>query len=940
MKCVDKFVVSAGAEITYETILAEPNLKSLSTVERGNIATQSRSEMKTCLATNQKNNIRSKNGMIDLDSCKEKITSKLTKQVATASLSQTLLETFPDSPSKPANRTLREKITEENTLILERCLSARPSNQCTDEFKRNSTAAILMAKVRETAKDTLKNEIPFELRGYEQSFETCNKTAKEVDSCAITFLAAATKLLASKSLSALNSNLDLAGIQKELNACVDNIPEKQFGQNYLDQIQACSNQIYIHAAPLILENEVHSFAKTLLTEAQEKPIIEKLIKHDFSLCLSSNPTDQRKNTCIMLTMKNMGKELAKILLPIRFDDAFADKGLAGYKITPTIRKSFIETTLLTTNLCIDSKVNSAEPGILSQQLNSCFKDSIRVLASFIAKTQLSANLGESDKEKKIIADFQGDFARCLDESDGASVDIDAFTKATTTCSNKMASTYTKKIATISLQRTIEEKLPQTSDMSAEDITRLNSMREIVSKKLGTIFDVCISKSGATDPCVEELKAEGTKEIAVASGRLAAFQAMHTDQVPTVLLEVEANLRKCIDAKIDSDACVIDYSKNTTIKIGSLVVDLSLADALGKKSYTAAKKEIDALKERFTSCINNIKRNRPDEAFERDSKRCRDDLQNGAVALLQSQIKDWIGRPNDSPNAKMLKERISFTIPCLDKVLPSSPLEEKALQNIDSEGMLENITKLLGNMIDDDLEGAGLDLDAVLKSLVEDMHNAIKTDTIRKKLVANLVDKHLLDKLMITIVRNNVAEGLAKLAPQDRLPPLLFDQLVARKNIASIFSGATMDRIRPIIAKQLIEPMLVQGKSMKSPELEAANHLLKVKAVEELVNAPTFGDLIVRNAIQSSIQKTINGLEIKKRIVATIILDSDWEKYRHSNKGIEAETYIKQNLMMPEFSGEEVPPQEKANRKAKAEKLVFAALCDDILLNLACKAIKR
>ena len=134
----------------------------------------------------------------------------------------------------------------------------------------------------------------------------------------------------------------------------------------------------------------------------------------------------------------------------------------------------------------------------------------------------------------------------------------------------------------------------------------------------------------------------------------------------------------------------------------------------------------------------------------------------------------------------------------------------------------------------------------------------------------------------------------------------------------------MERLRPLLVKTVLEPILVQGKSMNSPELKTAQKILKRDIAEVMLKHQEFGEMLMDSFVQQGIDNT-GGIT---RFFGELWYGKkafQWSHVKNTTHGIAAATYIREQILRPKFLGEEIHEEEMKRRLNRANELVRTAV---------------
>ncbi|NUM89728.1 MAG: hypothetical protein HUU37_11025, partial [Bdellovibrionales bacterium] len=300
-----------------------------------------------------------------------------------------------------------------------------------------------------------------------------------------------------------------------------------------------------------------------------------------------------------------------------------------------------------------------------------------------------------------------------------------------------------------------------------------------------------------------------------------------------------------------------------------------------------------------------------------ASRCAERLQSEAVSLVQGRIREWVAEPSDTEVDRRLADLFISGVPCLDGLMP----QEEHVSSVAESSLKATMTVIVKSLKYD--PGKSMEqLPGVLAGLITDLQK-LGSEQARRNLVDNLVRSGMLDQIIKSIVRSTLIDTLKSSA--DALDPKLVQSLTSRATLDLVFADAEqMGRLRTMVAKGMLEPMLLQGASLDSPVVTAANNEVKREVSMQLVNSDHFGSAI----IGFTVQQKIDAMGGFTRFFARVLYGEnslDWQKVRATPLGRTAEAYIRDAVLKPKFFQEPISQEEEAIRMAKAEEMVTAAV---------------
>jgi hypothetical protein len=315
----------------------------------------------------------------------------------------------------------------------------------------------------------------------------------------------------------------------------------------------------------------------------------------------------------------------------------------------------------------------------------------------------------------------------------------------------------------------------------------------------------------------------------------------------------------------------------------------------------------------------------DESFSQSLLRCGADLEAAALRYFQEELRRELRRePAANDQATFLRDEAAAALPCLRAVMPKGAYAEDALENIDPEGLLDAVGRLAGNYINYDAARAHDDFTAVLAQLREDLKSAGGAEA-RRNLLELLVSRGMVDQLLRSLILSDVRQAIADLPNEDQLPADVVAALVRPEVLEAAVSGEKITEFRPLLVKEILGPVLLEGASLKDPGPAAAKILLREKIGQALLDSEAFGDALTRHVVQTQIDAKTSVLS---RFFGRTFLgysSFDWDTARQTEAGQKAEAYLREMVLRPKFLGETLSPEETQRRRDEASRLIQESL---------------
>lgn len=442
ISCVDILTSEAGGLATQSLIANKQAVKDqFSKSEVASIANEYNQKFRKCADDLIAKNIR-KNGMIDIDSCKNTITNQVTYRV--------LLKTLTNNSSSSLKGKLSNNIDKANKVAKESLDKCWDNNAKTSEIDKCAKSAIInFAKYVGELKLNL--AVPNDLEG---------KSKVVSDSM----------------------NLLISCMEKQIPNNVTSAP------NAGDKVTTCSNKVTRETARKVATLKIESTFKNKISKKDTDDFIAKYINDEFMKCLTENPTDELLASCPdKLTIAATDK-----VLTAQLNSTITDKPSLSYAIIRTALKTKLMgeiTSCLKTkkgeekDACTDELFKSADRAIvlaygraeasfqltatklptkfdpieekfeacvntnlrgkeLSTYLDECNKEYALSFAKTLGEIKLNDVLekalgsNEFKKKEEILNNLIGKYNNCIDALKAYSME-DKFTERITVCTKEL-----------------------------------------------------------------------------------------------------------------------------------------------------------------------------------------------------------------------------------------------------------------------------------------------------------------------------------------------------------------------------------------------------------------------------------------------------------------------------------------------------------------------
>ncbi len=877
MNCIDDLVSNTGSLIVQDKVTTTPAITSMfPAAEVKKLSVEKSAQFKKC-AAEQKAKGAKKDGMLDIGPCENTVTNEITYKV--------VAETFRDTArtSIKDDKTLATKVGNEGVALIDKCW----------DNKQTATA-------REAC---LKKSIVT----YSQSVAT------------IKLDGAIPKAMPGRDNLSKNSVLDLSKcLDKELPT---NISESN---DLTKRLGICTGKLTKNVALKVADYQIRDTAKGNLSEKDTDDLVDSLVSQEFAKCIGDSPDDETLEKCSNALTIKAAKHIAEISF---HKEVYAylesSGGLAALKLDKATVTKFLTDLNKSNRECIDQKVK----GPAMDQVNSCIKGSVKKIAYFFGDLKFNQSVGDMykgrDGDKKLVEDqFKKDLGACLDTKNGKEFSIGDYTKNLYTCSDKVAGSTTLTVGEDQINNALNSYL---KDRPGVD---LKPKREALKAELIGNFKKCMATAAVQSKCTDSLLKESTKSIVIAYGKVETKAQLNADRAPAAIRPVEDAFIACTDSDLAGEAlskhldeCTKNFALSFAKELGTLKLNYLLKQTLGTVDYNKQKSAIDDSIAKYTACLDDLKQYKMSEGLTDKLSVCTDGLTGRGLAIVRSNINTWMSSDQKDAATVMLKNEFATFLPCLSALLPASPYTQQLQTNIDSS--VKPLAVLLAHYIEYNPDNAKQTLQGIISKLSVDLNDVAKTQQAKIDLLDFLYQSGGLDQFLKAIVRGTVKDAVAGMSEKD-VPADLKAVLLNKQSFEDIFNTPEGNRIKDAVMEKILKPTLLDNADLKGVAYKANMDAIKENVIRLLVNAPSFGE----KAISMTIQGKMNDMGgFTKFVVKNFIggKDSlDWEKVRRTPAGIEAEAYIKEQVLIPKFKGDADPEKEKAAMK-KAEDMVTTAV---------------
>lgn|GEM_PF-5138411 len=783
VQCGDKLIAAAGSELAAEAILEDGRVKSYfpESADRMRIAGAGRDAFARCMAENEKKKLRDANGTLRTDNCEIFVKMETARVVATEVLRQTVEKNMAGASIEE-----RARQTKDSGEALALCWnSTKPESE-------NATCLRSVAKkiAASIAREKLGRELPKDVAERDPAFR--DRLLKNFEGC-----------------------------------LEEKLPQNLFTDTNADiAAESCAAGIYREAALQVAESKVRaalaSVSDQIPNSSAMDALIDSFVKKAFAECLGERPDTARLESCSLKLQKNVASAIAQALLPFKVDE-FIRKGggLEAYGLNPASRQELLNSVITAHKTCLRTTVKSTKSDESGKEIDACFKTTIRDLALRLGALEVErmAKANAINVTSPAFAELKNDFAKefgaCLDEKKDASIPLDDYLKNMEPCQAKISKSLTVKIAKAELAKVIGEVFTENSRAPE---------REQLEARLVAGFDTCMEKASdanAREACVKKLKADATLALVRVGVEGKALKEL--GEVPEDIRQLGQQLESCVAGGGASDDCSRRYLKGATVSLAKKILQKTLSDMAA--DYNAIAPKLKGVEQALETCVEGVS-GAVDQNFLKAVESCgttyaNDGLDVAIKALSETPPAPGPGnlpglatatRPEKDMTEKELSEMMSRAMLCLNGQL--SPDTENSLDSIDPESMEAELLKLIGGYVSYDLKAAQGNFEGVLAKVAEDL-KAAGPEAARRKLLDELVKGGMIDQLLRAMIRGELERSLAALPEIKKPPEALKAALLDKAALDKALSTEVLEKVRPLMSSQVLEPVLVDGKSLRS-----------------------------------------------------------------------------------------------------------------------------
>lgn len=874
-QCADQLIGQAGGEIAAAAVMNNEHVKKyFSTAkERQALAKVGKEQFLECVAGNRSAGRRDDSGNVRTDNCVRQVRLETARSVVHGLIANNLGKMEDIKPEQ------RQQIQSSIGKKIDGCWDSKGTDEKNNACMKDGIESLVGA----VAEIKLASKIPPALNAREPKLRS--QLVESVEAC----------------------------IRRDL---PDDV---MHSSDAAERVDGCAAKLLREAALKVADFELRQVIHGKSSdEKAAEALVEKLVGQDLAACLGHSPTDAILTKCTTILKKNAAYSVGELLFKEEFDRFVAKNGGNGaLQISVLDRQRFLTGTLAGHRQCLEEKVKSDEGVDLA--VDTCFKSSIHQLAGYLGKLafQKSSREHVSDPAEltAISGRFQADLSLCLQEKAAPEFSLNDYIANIDVCANRLAGIYTLELGTQQVNHALETNLSGPA---------LAARRMSLQKSLNESFSGCLAtakEEAQRDTCVDKLKREATKEVAIIAAREQTVSLLNGGKVPAEFDGAEKKLQKCLNDGTDPDICARRHAQNVAKILGSLKLKVSMASSLGEQSYKDASRTIASLESDFFACVDGLPGQKPDAPFLKALKECGEKMEAQGISFAQRNLSELLDAPGTSALGIELRQDAANAIPCLGPILPSGPVNEEALQKIRPEGILQAVAKAIGDYIDYDVKTADKHFDEVLGRIITDLE-AAGPIRARRNLLDLLIKGGMTDQLLKSMVRAQVRKALAGLPAEERLSAELQNTLMDPATLDAALPEAVLAQLRPFMADNLLKPLLIDGKTLNDPQLKAKMKELEQKVALVLLDSQAFGDRLVAGAVQQQINTETSGVT---GWFGSWIYSYDWNQLRETPDGRVAEAYVRDNIVKPIVTGQRLPPEEIRAHRTQAAALVKRAV---------------
>lgn len=623
-------------------------------------------------------------------------------------------------------------------------------------------------------------------------------------------------------------------------------------------------------------------------------------------CWNNDQSNQSRESCLRKTILSF----SEVIATAKLDDAIPDDIKVKKTLTANALKdlkSCLEKNL-PTNIS-EAKNLNAQTGLCSNRLTVSLAQ--KVAAESIRAKAAEQNMSETATNQLIKTLVDQKFMGCIGSSPSDDK-LDA-------CSGELKKNAAITLASSQIRANAEGKVtPAETD-------------KLVASLVNQKFASCLGNNPSDaklNDCVGDLTKSATRSIVLAYQKKQIKEQLNADFTPSKLKPVESDFIICTEKDYPADKvskamdeCTKNFALGFARSLGELKLNSLMKSVLGTNGYDEQKTNLDAILGKYNECLNDLKKFSMEDGLLDKLNFCTDGLQRRGVNFVSSTVNTWMSSEQKDAATIMVKQEFANFIPCLSGLLPASPYSQQLQKNVDSA--LKPVAMLISQYIEYSPENAKRTLDEISRKLSSDLKDVASNPASRKEMIDMLYNNGALDQFLKSMVRAQVKQSFDAM-PESDLPSELSSSLLSKENFDKIFASAEGKAIKDMVMDKILKPVLMEQASLKSPLMEAGMDSVKDRVVKMLVYSPNFGEEIIK----TSVQNKINDMGGFTRFFAKAIYGKDalvWEKVRMTEKGKQAEEYIRANVLLPKFNGESKPADQEKRINEEAEKLVTAAV---------------
>lgn len=716
------------------------------------------------------------------------------------------------------------------------------------------------------------------------------------------------KLLNTATIKAQFSKLELDKLANDKAAqfkkCTDDLIKRNVRVDGMLDITVCENAIVNDVTYQVMIRTFKNSAKDMVKDPEMVSMVSDAGKKALDNCWNDTQSQKGRDACIKSSVIVFAKHVASLKLDAAVPGSMSNK------------KMVINNSLNSLKECLEKSLpnNISEATDTDARIAECSDKLTKNVALTVADAEvrntLKGKMTNAEIDKVIAKHVTKDFATCLGQKPSdKQIDI---------CSDNLKVAVSEKVLDLNISQYL-------ADRPGVDLSKRRS--EIKSNLIENLKS-CLKSSKNKDGCTDELQKDADRKIVLAFGRTELSAQLSTDEVPSKIKPIESEFLDCTKSDLKGDAlskhldeCNKKFAIEFARTLGDIKLKYLLGKAIGTEELAKQDKELNAIVGRYNQCLDKLYQISMDDGLTDKLAICTTELERHALGLVRSNLNNWMSTEQKDATTIAVKNEFAGIIPCLSVLMPSSPYSQ-SLQN-NAESVLKPVAALMAQYIEYSPENARLSLKEIISRLARDLNETGGTDKAKAGLLDLLYKNGALDQFIKSMVRGKVKDAFATLSEND-LPKELRDMLVTKENFDAIFDTPEGKSIRDFVHETILKPALIDGAEMSGPAVKTNLEQVNNKVVKMLIMSPRFGDQIVK----SGIQKQIDNMGFLTKTFAKVLYGKDnlvWEKVRMSDAGKAAEAYIKENVLLPKFSGKPMSPEEEKRVNAEAEKLVTEAV---------------